>query len=228
MERATEVVSALKGLNYALYKFRRPVEHVSVDLDILIDRKDASWAAQALINKGFEIAVTEPYTVTLMRRGFIVDLYTEPSFAWIVYMDGDRLLRDHAEEVEVNGIFARALTKEAEVVVSAAHAVYKEHMVLLIDCLTLWTWRNSEVWSLANELRCEKALETLKNVCVYVRSGQVEAPYKLRPHELAKLFLDKALKDPTFRGSTLNVVQYAMRHRDFGTKVVNRLVRKSY
>jgi len=40
MENTIEVISALKGLNYALYKFRKPVEHVSVDLDVLIDRRD--------------------------------------------------------------------------------------------------------------------------------------------------------------------------------------------
>jgi len=28
---------------------------------------------------------------------------------------------------------------EAEVVIVAAHAVYKEHMVLLMDCLVAWT-----------------------------------------------------------------------------------------
>jgi hypothetical protein len=33
---------------------------------------------------------------------------------------------------------ARVLSREAEVVVTVAHAVYKEHMVLLIDCLTMW------------------------------------------------------------------------------------------
>lgn len=32
-------------------------------------------------------------------------------------------------------MFKPSLTKEAEVVVGAAHAVYKEHIVLLMDCL---------------------------------------------------------------------------------------------
>jgi hypothetical protein len=42
---------------------------------------------RALRDRGFRIAVAEPYTVTLERRGFIVDLYTEPAFAWVVYME---------------------------------------------------------------------------------------------------------------------------------------------
>jgi|GEM_PF-3805211 len=38
-EECGRVVEALRGINYALYKFRRPVKHVSVDLDILIERQ---------------------------------------------------------------------------------------------------------------------------------------------------------------------------------------------
>lgn len=64
-------------------------------------------AVKALCLCGFKIIIAEPYTVTLVRRGFIVDLYTEPSFAWVVYMDGGRLLKDHVEEVEVNGVQAK-------------------------------------------------------------------------------------------------------------------------
>jgi len=122
-----------------LFKFRRPVEHASVDLDILVDSGCVGRAVRALKSIGFEVVVSEPYTVTLSRRGFAVDLYTQPSFAWTVYLDGGRLLREHREELEIGGFRAYGLTKEAEVVVVAVHAVYKEHMVLLLDCLSAWT-----------------------------------------------------------------------------------------
>jgi hypothetical protein len=81
-----EVVGALGGLDYALFKFRRPVEHVSVDLDVLVGGCCVGRAVRALKSIGFEVVVSEPYTVTLSRRGFIVDLYTQPSLAWIVYL----------------------------------------------------------------------------------------------------------------------------------------------
>ena len=81
MGNAVEVVKALKGLSYALYKFRKSVDHVSVDLDNLITRSDALRAVRALRERGFKVISLEPYTVTLARRGFIVDLYTHPSFA---------------------------------------------------------------------------------------------------------------------------------------------------
>jgi len=131
-ESCVEVARALEGLRYAFYKFRRPVDHVSVDLDLLIHVDDVPEAVRRLARRGFGLAVREPYTVTLRRGGFIVDLYTHPSFAWVVYMDGLRVLRDYSEEFEYAGARVRGIAKEAEVAVAAAHAVYKEHMDLLI------------------------------------------------------------------------------------------------
>jgi hypothetical protein len=174
---AAEVVGVLEniGATYALYKFRRPFEHVSVDLDILVRVEDVPRAVRALVSRGFRVVVWEPYTVTLVRGGFIVDLYTCPSFAWVVYMDGGRLLDCCVEEVDVGGLGVKVLSREAEVAVAAAHAVYKEHVVLLMDCLTAWSWLSREVWGLAVDYDVEEALEELLRVCSLVRSGVEEA-----------------------------------------------------
>ncbi|RLE89432.1 MAG: hypothetical protein DRN04_16320 [Thermoprotei archaeon] len=228
MRNAVEVLEALKGLNYALYKFRKPVEHVSVDLDILIDRRDIPKAVHALKSRGFKIVVSEPYTVTLVRRGFIVDLYTEPSFAWIVYMSGKRLLREHSEDVEVNGVLARGLSREAEVVVAAAHAVYKEHIVLLMDCLVMWSWISKRIWGIAMNQGVEKALEELLKTCSLVKSGCIETPYKLRPHVVLKAYLDKILHDPFFRVTLPNTLKYMFMRQGSGRMIVARITRKSY
>lgn len=228
MRNAVEVISALKGLNYALYKFRKPVEHVSVDLDILIDGRDVFRAVQALVNRGFEVVTQEPYTVTLVRRGFVVDLYTEPSFAWVVYMDGGKLLRDHVEEVEVGGVQAQALTREAEVAVAAAHAVYKEHMVLLMDCLVTWSWMSKKAWVIAADQGVEEALEALVQVCSLAKTGAVEMPYKLKPHTLAKALFNKFVRDPVFRATVINMVKYMVTTRGVGSRILTRLTRKSY
>jgi hypothetical protein len=70
VENTVEVVEALEGVDYALFKFRRPVEHVSVDLDVLVDSGFIGRAVKALKSLGFEVVVSEPYTITLSRRGF--------------------------------------------------------------------------------------------------------------------------------------------------------------
>jgi hypothetical protein len=230
MRNATEVIEALNkaGAEYALHKFRKPFDHVSVDLDILVRVDDIPKAVKVLIRKGFEIAVSEPYTVTLIRRGFIVDLYTNPSFVWVVYMDGEKLLRCCVEEIEVSGVRTNALSREAEVVIAAAHAIYKEHMVLLIDCLTAWAWTNKSSWSLAEKLGADKALETLHSICKAIGAGYAEVPYKLSLGMVAKFLSGKLVKDSVFRATTINAFKYVFRHRDMGARILSRFLRKSY
>jgi hypothetical protein len=230
MRNVAEVVDALNGagVKYALHKFRKPFDHVSVDLDILVRVDNVPRAVKALVRRGFEVVVSEPYTVTLVRRGFIVDLYTNPSFAWVVYMDGEKLLRCCSEEIEVGGVKANALTREAEVVVTATHAVYKEHMILLIDCLTAWAWTNKEVWSLAEELGAIKALETLHSICKAIEAGYTEAPHKLSTATTTRILSKKLIEDPIFRATAINMVKYILKHRDIGTKMLSRILRRSY
>jgi hypothetical protein len=222
-----EVVGALGELDYALFKFRRPVEHVSVDLDVLVSGGRVGRAVRALKSIGFEVVVSEPYTVTLSRRGFAVDLYTQPSFAWTVYLDGGRLLRGHREELEIGGFRAYGLTREAEVVMTAAHAVYKEHVVLLLDCITAWTWTNKRTWGIALELRARRALEELLKACSMIGEGLVEAPYKLKPHVILKAYTEKMVGDPVFRATTPNMLRYITTRRA-GAQILARLRRRSY
>jgi hypothetical protein len=222
-----EVIGALGGLDYALFKFRRPVEHVSVDLDVLVGGGCVGRAVRALKAIGFEVVVSEPYTVTLSRRGFTVDLYTQPSFAWTVYLDGGRLLREHREEFELGSFRAYGLTREAEVVVAAAHSVYKEHMVLLLDCITAWTWTNKRTWGIALELRAQGALEELLTACSMIWEGLAEAPYKLRPHTILKAYTEKMIEDLVFRATTPNMLRYIVTCRA-GAQILARLRRRSY
>jgi len=56
-----------EGRDYALYKFRRPVDHVSVYLDILVNARDIPRAVKSLRERGFRVLVPEPYTVTMER-----------------------------------------------------------------------------------------------------------------------------------------------------------------
>jgi len=230
MRNVAEVVNVLEsvGANYALYKFRRPFEHVSVDLDILTRVDDVSKVVKALVYRGFRAVVWEPYTVTLSRGGFIVDLYTHPSFAWVVYMDGGRLLDCCVEEVDVGGLGVKALSREPEVAVASAHAVYKEHLVLLMDCLVAWSWLNKRAWNIALEHRVEESLETLLETCSLIKNNLVEAPCRLKPSILLIAYMGKLVDDPLLRGTLVNIVEYFTSRRDIGEKIVSRITRKSY
>lgn len=222
-----EVAESLMGLRYAFYKFRRPVDHVSVDLDILIDSRHVSKAVSRLTSRGFEIAVAEPYTVTMRRGGFIVDLYTHPSFAWVVYMDGEEVLRSYVEEFEYHGANVSGITREAEVAVGTAHAIYKEHFALLMDCLALWKWGNRKALDIASELGVYDSIKILSSACHEVLNG-VEAPVKIHPASLFKAYLRKAFEDPLFRATSPNIIRYIIERSDSGGMVLHRLTRRGY
>ena len=227
IRNVVEIAKVLEDFRYAIYKFKRPFEHVSVDLDILIHVDDVSRAVKRLAEKGFRVVVSEPYTVTLERKGFIVDLYTQPSFAWIVYLDGEKLLREHIEDFELENIWVRGLTREAEVVVSAAHAVYKEHLVLLLDCLTFWKWGSRKALDIANELGVYDTIKILSSACHDVLRS-AEAPVKIHPVMLLRAYLRKLLKDPIFRATSPNILRYLMERGEAGRLVLWRLLRKTY
>ncbi|MEM1510190.1 MAG: hypothetical protein QW096_10045 [Thermofilaceae archaeon] len=50
------------------------------------------------------------------------------------------------------------MTLEAEVVVAAVHAVYKERIYLLADYYVTKRWLNGKALNLARELRAEEAV----------------------------------------------------------------------
>jgi len=195
---------------------------------VLVARNHVAKAVAGLGSRGFRVVVVEPFTVTLRRSGFIVDLYTYPAFAWIVYMDGWRLVRDYSEDFEVDGVWARCLTRDAEVVVAAAHAVYKEHIVLLLDCLTVKKWLSRKVLRLADEFMVRGSLDLVLAVCRGVEEGVVEAPYKIPLTRVVKLYLEKMREDPMFRGTSLNIVRYLLKRERSLYIVLSRLTRKTY
>jgi len=143
-------------------------------------------------------------------------------------MDGLRILRDYSEEFEVAGTHVPGITREAEVAVATAHAVYKEHMVLLIDCLTAWSWLTGRTIRVAEELGAGRALEKLLNTCREIRVGASEAPYKIPAPRLIGVYLEKAIADRVFRATALNILKYILRRGDSGRVILQRLTRRSY
>lgn len=228
MSEAARVSKALSNLNYALFKFRKPIEHVSVDIDVLVLYEHLPKAVKKLAEAGFRIEVLEPYTVTMVRGEAIVDLYTHPSFAWITYLDGLRLLKE-VEVIEIGdtGVEARALSLEAEVVATVTHAIYKEHVYLLLDYYTVKKWTNRRTLDLAEELNAGEALELSLKINEQIERGVVETPLKLNPAQVASILSKKFAKDPYFRSTTLNLLKLLSRRRAV-QQLIWRITRKTY
>ncbi|MEM0253530.1 MAG: hypothetical protein QXK78_03110 [Candidatus Bathyarchaeia archaeon] len=228
MAEVARVSEALRGLDYAFYKFRKPVEHVSVDIDVLVRYEHLLKAVKALAGMGFRVEVLEPYTVTMIRDGTIVDLYTHPSFAWIMYLDGERLLEEtETIKIDSTGVEAKALTKEAETIATAAHAIYKEHMYLLTDYYVTKQWLNNNALKLAKELNAEEAIHTSLKLNTQIEQGLAETPIKLNPAQTAKILTTKFTKDPNFRATSINTIKLATKKRTM-QQLISRIRRKSY
>lgn len=221
------IIRTLKNLDYALFKFRKPLDYVPADIDILIKREHVAEALRRLNHRGFRIVVWEPYTVTLSKGEIIVDLYTQPAFAWMIYLNGRRLLEEtEVVELEPQGVEARMLTREAEVIASATHAVYKEQIYLLIDYYVIKHWLNRRALALARELNAEKALEILYVISEGIEKGLVEAPVKIAPIKILGTFVKKFINDSIFRATSINVTRLLM-NRGISL-MVWRLRRESY
>ncbi|MEM3680060.1 MAG: hypothetical protein QW359_00190 [Metallosphaera sp.] len=228
MSEVARVSEALNGLDYALFKFRKPIEHVSVDIDILIHSRDLWKAMKKLVKGGFRVKVLEPYTVTMIKDRTIVDLYTHPSFAWIVYLDGGRLLEEtETIDMGLTGVEAKALTKDAEAIVTAAHAIYKEHVYLLSDYYVTREWLSRKALGLAEELKAEKAVETALRLNKQIERGQVEIPVKLSPVQVVGILARKFVEDPDFRATSINLLKFIARKRA-AQQLVQRIKRKAY
>ncbi|MEM2687634.1 MAG: hypothetical protein QW796_04725 [Thermoproteota archaeon] len=230
MGEIARVSEVIDGLNYALFKFRKPIEHVSVDIDILIHSKHLWRAVEKLRETGFKVEVLEPYTVTMVRGGAIVDLYTHPSFAWTVYLDGERLLEEAETiniEVEARNTEAKALTQEAEAIATTAHAIYKEHMYLLSDYYITKQWLDRKALKLAEELNAEEAVQISLELDNQIERGLTETPIKLSPAQIAKIITAKFMKDPNFRTTSMNTIKLAAKKRAV-QQLISRIKRKSY
>jgi len=143
-------------------------------------------------------------------------------------MDGLKILREYSEEFELEGVKVSGITREAEVAVVAAHAIYKEHIILLIDCITAWKWLTKRAMRIAEELKARRALGILIKTCRAVREGSIETPYKLPPPLLLKTYAEKTATDSTFRATAPNILRYIVKRKDTGRAILQRLTRKSY
>jgi len=80
----------------------------------------------------------------------------------------------------------------------------------------------------AEELGVGEALEVVLRACRAVREGSAEAPLRLPPPLLLRVYAEKAAADGVFRATAVNVLKYALRRRDFGRALLQRLTRRSY
>lgn len=226
LTRLEEVVGALDGLRFAVFKARKPVAYVPSDIDVLVDAGQAWRAAGRLRRLGFRVEVVEPYCITMTRGGAIVDIYVNPTLGGVAYLDGGRLL-DHTVEGRVYGVSAPVLSDEAELVAVAAHAVLKERVYTLNDYAALLHLYTPRALDLAEELGVKPALLEALRIHGLVDSGALTLPHRIPLARWALLLASKLARDPLTRSTALNVLR-ALGDRRLGALVSSKLLRETY
>jgi len=230
MKRTVHVVDVLsKTLNNfdcTFFKLVKPVRYVPSDVDILVKLNEANKVAKKVKELGYRVVVKEPYCITLVKGLSIIDLYAQPTIGGVAYMDGQAIL-EHTKLAEFNGVEVRTLKGCAEVLVVAAHAVYKERIYTLNDYFAVKEWVSDRSFKLADELNCRPALELALNLNRAVEKGFLQMPYRLPLPAWIILLLRKLCSDHLTRATSINLLK-AMQDPLAGKRIISKLTRRTY
>lgn len=151
-------------INYTLFKTLRPFDFAGADVDVLVEtQQNFLSGVNALQANGFEIKGQESFDATLSRGDFevTVDLQTEIAVSSLPYLNKSEILR-HTKLIKINNSMVKTLDACAEIVVSASHAFYKEHMFTLSDFYSISLWSKQidprELIKLAEETESRTAV----------------------------------------------------------------------
>ena len=204
----SEVVSILSKFDkgYTFFKLLKPIDYVPADVDILINNSILHDLVRAYLRNGFTLSVIEPYTITLTKGSFIVDLYTYPSLGNIVFMDSS-ILFEHTTKRSIYGYEVITLEEYAEAVVTLMHALVKEWIFTLNDYFTISKWFNNRSIKLCEDMECSDLAETALRICNLVESGAIETPYHLPTSVVISILASRFRRYPIFRSTTIMFVK---------------------
>jgi len=236
---------------YAIFKTLKPFPYVPSDIDILL-RSDESLqtVTGTLKNHGCVPLKKDNYGLTMLspKHKMNIDLTTQIAVSGLVYLN-KQLLFDHLCEVQVNGVAVKKPEPEAELLVAAAHSVFKEQTYTLSDYYTfiLSTQYWEEATKLAESLCLEYIFDTTLRMTKRVtdtsfgsmntsmkREGgegtsgkDFELPKKYDLNSLMVAFLKKMIEDPVSKHS-LPIMAQSIYEPAFYKKIVEHATRKTY
>ncbi|NIQ06680.1 MAG: nucleotidyltransferase family protein [Candidatus Korarchaeota archaeon] len=126
------------GLHYTLIKTLKPFSYVPSDIDILVERKkDLRKAVSRLREAGLKVSDEGKNETTLFSEKYTlnVDLYLELNVIDFIYLNKAHLFK-HTFPKKIHASEIWTLQPPAELVVVAAHALYKEQMFTLSEFYT--------------------------------------------------------------------------------------------
>jgi len=258
----TALISSLleeSDIRYTFFKTIKPFPYTPSDIDVLLRSKaDLTRACQTLEMKGFKPLDTDLYGSTMLSpyHGINVDITTEVAVSSLIYLNKD-LLFDHVNQVKIQGFNVLNLKPDADMMVAAAHSLYKEQMYTLSDYYTLALSSQfyTEAFELAESTHATFALEEalrltyeitvnafgsdnilierLKISLQTAKRGMkqprkgFDLPMKYPLNVLLRGLSKKILEDPTSRKSLPTALKSSLQPR-FINKFLKHITRKGY
>ncbi len=219
-----ELSELMDGLNYAFFKLIKPIPYVPSDVDLLISKSDLEDAVSKLLKAGYHLVTRSRSTLTF-RKDVTVDLYIDPSFGDLVYIDGASLLKFKCQEV-FEEIRITHLCPEVEALVIATHALFKEWILTLNDVISFSEYCGYETYVMADEFRFRSLMLDMSELVRRSFSGEIELPYKVPLNKWIYYFLEK-LRDPVTRGTIPSFIRRLLFAALRG-EIIYKINRESY
>lgn len=241
---------------YTLFKTLKPFPYTPSDIDILLLKdENLQTATKTLKNQGCTPLGKDSYGITMLspKHKMNIDLTAQIAVSGLIYMN-KKLLFNNLCKVEVNKKTVQTLKPSANLLVSAAHSIFKEQTYTLSDYYTvvMFTEHWRETIKLAEKLHLEyafdMALRMAKEVTINVFGSTsalmrkfmevgvinvVESDEKLelpKKHDLTTLmvaFLKKIMEDPVSKQSLPGMAQ-SFYDPAFYRKIIEHATRKTY
>lgn len=245
------------NVSYALFKTLKPFPYTPSDIDVLLKSNESLQAvAKTLTANGCIPLDKDNYGMTLFspRHRMNIDLTTQIAVSGLVYVS-KKLVFDHLCEVEVNGASVQTLKAPVELLVVAAHSLFKEQTYTLSDYYTFAMFARhwKEAAKLAGIFHLEHAFEmALKmtrqvtassfgsgsavlskfaesgiNNVLWYGDEEYELPKKYDLAFLMVAFLKKIIEDPVSKHS-LPCMARSVSNPAFYGKIMQHATRKTY
>ncbi len=222
-----ETISKLmKNYEYAFFKLLKPVSYVPADIDVLVNPSQIRDIMINMKSIGYNLAVKDPYCITMVKGDSIVDFYVHPSVGGMIFLNG-KILIEHASIEDFNGLEVRSLEKHVEALVDAAHAIYKEKLYTLNDFFVTKRWVSKKSFKIAEELACEKALRFALSLNELISSGFPETPIKLSTVQWINMLMRKIKEDRLARMTSYNIIKSLTHERSISI-LVSKMRRETY
>jgi hypothetical protein len=244
------------GAPYTFFKTLKPFPYTPSDVDVLLwSDNSLKTVAKALKNQGCMSLEKNAYGVTMFspKHKMNIDLTTQIAVSGLIYMN-KKLLFNHLCKVEVNEKTVQTVKPSVDLLVVAAHSIFKEQTYTLSDYYTVVMF--TEYWREATKLAekfhlkqaFDMALKMAKEVTMnafgsrsalmrkFMEVGVVnvaesdekfELPKKYDLTTLMVAFLKKVLEDPVSKQS-LPFMAQSVSNPAFYRRIIAHVTRKTY